>query len=302
MKARWERREVTAPGLVQPPANPVPATYRTGDHRVQGSIRPRSKGPVRGPPAPRPSPNHADEFMDATLDVWEMPPECATRVGHPAPFPLELPERLIDLYTYKGDLVLDPFMGSGATAVGPPAHVTSLRRLRHRRDLRGDGAGRRVAAAVDEAALAHPLDASNRASAGAQAESASCGRRASPSPPTSTARRATGVVVDLLVTDAAGEPWHVLLGGSDASVGGARPIRHRVAGDRPGGRVRAGGIPMFRCWWSPPVRCTPRQPPRSAVAGPTIVHDVVVTGSVSDLARLAMYAGGLRTSAPPGFW
>lgn len=58
-----------------------------------------------------------DEFMEATTDVWEIPPESATRVGHPAPFPVELPERLIHLYTYYGDLVLDPFMGSGSTAV-----------------------------------------------------------------------------------------------------------------------------------------------------------------------------------------
>jgi DNA modification methylase len=58
-----------------------------------------------------------DEFMDATTDVWEIPAESATRVGHPAPFPVELPRRLIDLYTYRGDLVLDPFMGSGSTAV-----------------------------------------------------------------------------------------------------------------------------------------------------------------------------------------
>lgn len=58
-----------------------------------------------------------DEFMEATTDVWEIPPESATRVGHPAPFPLQLPERLIHLYTFKGDVVLDPFMGSGTTAV-----------------------------------------------------------------------------------------------------------------------------------------------------------------------------------------
>ena len=58
-----------------------------------------------------------DEFMEATTDVWEISPESATRVGHPAPFPVELPERLIHLYTYYDDLVLDPFMGSGTTAV-----------------------------------------------------------------------------------------------------------------------------------------------------------------------------------------
>ena len=58
-----------------------------------------------------------DDFVDATTDLWDIPAESATRVGHPAPFPVELPRRLIELYTYRGDLVLDPFMGSGSTAV-----------------------------------------------------------------------------------------------------------------------------------------------------------------------------------------
>ncbi|HEX2421186.1 MAG TPA: site-specific DNA-methyltransferase [Acidimicrobiia bacterium] len=59
----------------------------------------------------------AEEFMLATLDVWEIPSASATRIGHPAPFPVDLPRRLIELYTYAGDLVLDPFVGSGTTAV-----------------------------------------------------------------------------------------------------------------------------------------------------------------------------------------
>ena len=58
-----------------------------------------------------------DEFMESTVDVWEIPPESASRVGHPAPFPVALPERLIHMNTYEGELVLDPFMGSGSTAV-----------------------------------------------------------------------------------------------------------------------------------------------------------------------------------------
>ncbi len=58
-----------------------------------------------------------EEFMAATTSVWNIPPESARRVGHPAPFPLELVERLIHLYTFKDDVVLDPFMGSGTTAV-----------------------------------------------------------------------------------------------------------------------------------------------------------------------------------------
>jgi site-specific DNA-methyltransferase (adenine-specific) len=59
----------------------------------------------------------ADDFMNLTLDVWSIPPESAKRVGHPAPFPVELPEQLIRLYTFADDLVLDPFMGSGSTMV-----------------------------------------------------------------------------------------------------------------------------------------------------------------------------------------
>ncbi len=58
-----------------------------------------------------------DEFMDATLSVWEIPAASARRVGHPAPFPVELAERVIRLYSYVDDVVLDPFAGSGSTCV-----------------------------------------------------------------------------------------------------------------------------------------------------------------------------------------
>ena len=59
----------------------------------------------------------AEEFMAGTLSVWEIPTESAKRVNHPAPFPVELPRRFIELYTYRDELVLDPFIGSGTTAV-----------------------------------------------------------------------------------------------------------------------------------------------------------------------------------------
>lgn len=58
-----------------------------------------------------------DDFLRDTLSVWYMQPASAKRVGHPAPFPLELPGRLIDLFTYEDDLVLDPFAGVGTTAL-----------------------------------------------------------------------------------------------------------------------------------------------------------------------------------------
>ncbi len=58
-----------------------------------------------------------EQFMEWTKSVWRMNPESARKVGHPAPFPVELPYRLIQLYTYTEDIVLDPFMGSGSTAI-----------------------------------------------------------------------------------------------------------------------------------------------------------------------------------------
>lgn len=58
---------------------------------------------------------NAEEFMEATLSVWEIPAEMAERVGHPAPFPIALAARVVKLFSYKDDVVLDPFMGSGTT-------------------------------------------------------------------------------------------------------------------------------------------------------------------------------------------
>jgi len=58
-----------------------------------------------------------NEFMESTLSIWNINPEKAKKIGHPAPFPVELPKRFINLYSFKDDLVLDPFIGSGTTAV-----------------------------------------------------------------------------------------------------------------------------------------------------------------------------------------
>ncbi|HUE60163.1 MAG TPA: site-specific DNA-methyltransferase [Acidimicrobiales bacterium] len=106
-------------GSFQRPGNPVLrdltervilASKGRFDRAVPAKIRARSQLPSE-------SSMTRDDFMENTLDVWEIPAESATRVGHPAPFPIELPARLIELYTYRGDLVLDPFAGSGTTAV-----------------------------------------------------------------------------------------------------------------------------------------------------------------------------------------
>lgn len=58
-----------------------------------------------------------DEFLEWTKSVWTFPAVSAKQIGHPAPFPEELPHRLIQLYSFKNDIVLDPFMGSGTTCL-----------------------------------------------------------------------------------------------------------------------------------------------------------------------------------------
>ncbi len=58
-----------------------------------------------------------EEFMELTKSVWTFPAQQARSIGHPAPFPIELPLRLIKLYTFQDDVILDPFIGSGTTAV-----------------------------------------------------------------------------------------------------------------------------------------------------------------------------------------
>ncbi len=58
-----------------------------------------------------------EEFMEFTKSIWTFPAASAKKIGHPAPFPEELPRRLIELYSFEGDVILDPFIGSGQTAI-----------------------------------------------------------------------------------------------------------------------------------------------------------------------------------------
>lgn len=77
-----------------------------------------SKGPFsRRKPPDRENTITKEQFLAWTKSVWTMNPESAKKIGHPAPFPVELPYRLLQLYTFTGDIVLDPFMGSGTTAI-----------------------------------------------------------------------------------------------------------------------------------------------------------------------------------------
>lgn len=58
-----------------------------------------------------------EDFLEWTKSVWTFPAVSAKKIGHPAPFPEELPHRLIQLYTFKDDVILDPFVGSGTTCL-----------------------------------------------------------------------------------------------------------------------------------------------------------------------------------------
>ena len=117
----WQR--VRAPAAAAPGVLPladqsrIARRHRTGDRGQQGPLRP-SQSPRSGGCRVAVCQQHSGRrFMALTLDVWDIPPESANRVQHPAPFPVELPHRLIELYTFTGDLVLDPFLGSGTTVV-----------------------------------------------------------------------------------------------------------------------------------------------------------------------------------------
>jgi DNA modification methylase len=106
-------------GSFQRPGNPVlrDLTERVvvaSKGRFDRAVSPRQRARAN---LPSEGSMTREDFMENTLDVWEIPAESATRVGHPAPFPVELAARLIELYTYRGDLVLDPFVGSGSAAV-----------------------------------------------------------------------------------------------------------------------------------------------------------------------------------------
>jgi len=56
-------------------------------------------------------------FVEWSKSIWNFSAVSAKKVGHPAPFPIELPRRLIEFYSYDNDVILDPFMGSGTTAL-----------------------------------------------------------------------------------------------------------------------------------------------------------------------------------------
>jgi modification methylase len=238
-----------------------------------------------------------EDFLALTLDVWSIPPESARRVGHPAPFPVELPAQLIRLYTFADDLVLDPFMGSGSALVA----AAGLGRRYAGYDLDAgyvEIARRRVAEAVPLADGRDPRAAEAVAAdvvAGAGFTIAGRRRRVAGS----------GVAVDLVLTDATGATWHAdVAGPSSAHRGGMQRIDvvWRALGRAAAVRGRAPNVPYLLL-----TTDLPRRPGDGdaavRAAGRGLLFDVVDVFDDDARARLACYAAAGPGSGPcPGFW
>ena len=262
-----------------------------------------------------------EDFLASTLDVWAIPPESARRVGHPAPFPVELPEQLIRLYTYAGDLVLDPFMGSGSALVAAarlgrryvgydldPAYVETARRrvteiLAEGADRSGDAGPLPLNGARPAPHGGGPApDGGPAATKLAEAVLADAGF-------TVAARNhrvaGTGVTVPLRVTDLAGAPWLIDVAGRFTSRRGGL-LRTEVAWRTLGRAAALSGRPAPG---GPPLVLTTHAPRRGSegdaalrAAGPRVIFDVIPMLSVDGRSRLERYARGRPQQPLPGFW
>jgi len=246
----------------------------------------------------------SDEFMEATLDLWHLAPESARRVGHPAPFPVDLPLRLIDLYTYRGDLVLDPFLGSGTTAVAAarrqrrwwgydtdPAYVDIARRRvtgelaseggptaeRQRRAVAsGQGAVALAMAALEEAGFSDIRRNVKVASAGAE--------------------------MALGASDAGGGQWYFDLSGTFAA--GSRGLAGAALWAALGRAAATSGSGQGKVVLLTTALPSPRSPGDRAIRalGSSVVFDAVELFDPAGAERLRAYAGGDCPGPLLGFW
>jgi hypothetical protein len=249
-----------------------------------------------------------DEFLDATLDLWRIPAESARRVGHPAPFPVELPLRLIELYTYAGDLVLDPFLGSGSAAV---AALRSGRRYAGY-DIDPDYVA--IARARVEEEEARQGSANDGAEAWGRAEGQ--GRAAQAVAESlleeagfvvtqrNKALPSLGTAVSLVARAADGQEWWFDVTGGFTTVRGGlarADVLWRALGRAHVLRTAPGAARLVLLTSHLPGDGTPLDAALRAV-GPTGVFDVVAMGSPAGRQRLAGYAAGGHERPLPGFW
>ncbi|MGB9111239.1 MAG: site-specific DNA-methyltransferase [Acidimicrobiales bacterium] len=276
----------------------------------------------------------SDEFMEATLDVWNIPPESARRVQHPAPFPVELPQRLIGLYTYVNDLVLDPFMGSGSTLVAAiranrrylgydtdPGYI-AIARHRVTNELRARTTlspvpssarrGRQSAAPGRD-----PDDRSDDSSQEAFLHMAAARGKVidaiaedviSAAGFSIVARgksvRGVGIPVDVVARDATGHEWLFDVVGAFTTTrnGLARTDAAWCAIGKASAIVRAGKGPLVLLTSHLPRPGTDADAALRAV-GPTTIFDALELLDERQQARLIAYARGGHENAPAiGFW
>jgi DNA modification methylase len=269
----------------------------------------------------------SDEFMAATLDVWQIAPERAKRVRHPAPFPVELPERLIRLYTYSDDLVVDPFMGSGSTLVAAakvgrryvgydldPSYVEIARQrvqsLGSRPPQLGTPTRRRARAAVEKPAPIADNDADfqDRATREGKAAQAIAERVLEDAGFTISGRnarlRGLGLAVDFIASDRHGVRWYFDVSGAFTTTRGGL-LRTDTVWECLG---RAHVLAKNNK--SPVVFLTSHLPRRGSegdmalrAAGMDAFFDAIEMLSDDGPSRLEIYAGGGHQELPlPGFW
>ena len=266
--------------------------------------RARSVKQRAGEGLPHESTMLTEDFMASPLDVWSIPPESARRVNHPAPFPVELPEQLIRLYTFKDDLVLDPFMGSGSALVA----AARLGRRYIGYDL--DETYVEIARRRVTAALAEPDDAEadeiahDGMAAGKLAEQALVDAGFDISARNRRVR-GTGVTVDIVATDADGTTWFFDVAGQfTAHRGGLLPMDAvwRCLGRAHALRSARASTPLVLLSTALPRRSSDGDLALRA-AGPDAFFDAVELLSSDGRERLQRYAKGGFTNAPePGFW
>ena len=266
-----------------------------------------------------------EDFMALTLDIWSIPPESARRVGHPAPFPVELPEQLIRLYTFKNDLVLDPFVGSGSALVAAarlgrryvgydldesyikiaeqrvrevtrpvePVSTPSRRRPIIAPSVDTDAAESFQSRATKEGKAAQKLAEQLLEQAGFEIKERN--RRI----------RRTGVTVNFIADDEEGTAWFFDVSGAFTSHRGGLLRTDSVWKSL--GRAYAlkgarGDVPLVFL-----TSHLPRRPSEGdtalRAAGPNAFFDAIEMLSQDSVERLEQYARGGSTDDPlPGFW
>ncbi len=243
----------------------------------------------------------ADDFMALTLDVWDIPPESAVRVRHPAPFPVELPQRLIELYTFRGDLVVDPFCGSGSTLVA----AVRCGRDAVGYDLDPDYVELALARVAGEPGMATEAPT---APAGDGTSATALARAALESAGFANVRpnrrvRGLGLAVDFTADDATGRAWCFDVAGPNSAYRGGMARSETVW--RALGRAHvlaANGVAPFVVLTTQLPRAGTEADRALRAAGPGGIFDAVDLHAAGARARLAAYAKGWPGAPLPGFW